>query len=437
MPDLSLKFWLGPLGDGKRIPSGRITLSDKPGRHDLVTDLPRQLFLQKNIDDNLNEQGMNLTSLEMWSVLTVDKQKFDPNDLPNILSGHGIKHTGVIVCSELGQVILRADLRILHEWVNSKQGQTWIKNLSLAKEVHPHPVEIIQHQAGGDLPWLSRTGLVRLHEIGYQGQKTRIAILDSGVDPNRLPILQSNSDRIVDFVEIDSNGVLIQDTDPNDAGIHGTMLSWIVANAAPQVELVVIKVLNGSPMNERGTIAQLSSGFNWLLENNQRLNVSAALVGLDVSRGAVIKSAIEIVSQMGILPIVSVGNRGPRESSGFKSSGGVLLVGCTDRDGTAWKFSSSSPDIAAPGTDIFVPIEIGQERKSNNVFNGTSFSAAIVAGLFACLESSSNTSLESKYIKNAIVEGASLKSKLSKKDKLLGWGEIDAMTALQRLQQKN
>lgn len=273
------------------------------------------------------------------------------------------------------------------------------------------------------------------------GKGIRVAILDSGVDythrvfggggPNdylkaygtngrKSPENKNRDDglfptkRVVEgydflgdeFLLVDEDGNATEQTwmkqvkpddDPIDAGGHGTAVANILVKHAKDVEVVAVKVCDGA----RCPDFALLQGIEFAVEKNcSVINVS---LGRPSTSGyySVIGAALDKAFQLGVLPVVAVGNNGnmPFVAGGLNIGPNVLSVAATiaHRKNTVPVVASYSsrgpgennaikPDVAAPGGRYHLATPGSNKAVS---VSGTSFAspraAAAAAKLFqAC-----------------------------------------------------
>jgi hypothetical protein len=117
------------------------------------------------------------------------------------------------------------------------------------------------------------------------------------------------------------------------------------------------------------------------------LNVSAGFYGLDQT----FQPDLDVLMQVGVLPIFAIGNRPLTSCSPGNLRAGVS-VGAVSEDGRLAPFSSRQsfhvepyqwnvPQLVAPGDKVWVAAAAGGYRQRS----GTSFAAPLVAGLAARL----------------------------------------------------
>lgn len=244
----------------------------------------------------------------------------------------------------------------------------------------------------------------------YTGRGIGIAFLDTGIFLHRDftdPIY-----RIAAFKDFIS-GL----SGPYDDNGHGTHIcgiaggSGIASNGrfsgiAPQCHFIVGKVLDASG---NGTIAAVTEGISWVIENRERLNIRVLniSIGAEDTEGAgessVLVKSVDAAWDCGLVVVVAAGNNGPKPMSVTTPgiSRKVITVGCSDDsrlvDMGGRKISNYSgrgptrscvikPDIVAPGSNIMSC----SNRKSFGQFtythrSGTSMATPIISGTAALL----------------------------------------------------
>lgn len=190
---------------------------------------------------------------------------------------------------------------------------------------------------------------------GFTGRGVKIAILDTGLDPDH-PDFRG---RIVNGADFSGEGA-------RDRNGHGTHVAGIAAGAgsryrgvAPSAGILVGKVLHN---DGSGMMSDVIAGLEWAVEQGaQVINLSLGSSGPCDGSDALSETCDLVVAQ-GIVVCVAAGNDGPWPST-IGSPGcarQVITVGAsTDRDGVA-RFSSrgptldgrTKPDILFPGEGI-------------------------------------------------------------------------------------
>ncbi len=230
--------------------------------------------------------------------------------------------------------------------------------------------------AGCEPPYIR----IRPDSQGYEGEGVKIALLDSGIDPDH-PDLRVNYRGGYDFVNLDP--------EPWDDNGHGTEVAGVLAAAedgfglvgvAPQAELYAVKVLGG---NAHGAISDVVKGLEWAIQHG--MDVVNMSLGTPEDSQA-LREAVRAAWAAGLVLIAPAGN----ESSGavlFPAAyPEVIAVSATTKADRLAPFSNFGPevDLAAPGEEIPTTYPGGRYRLAS----GTSFAAPHVAGAAALLISS-------------------------------------------------
>ncbi|MCR4404239.1 MAG: S8 family peptidase [Candidatus Acetothermia bacterium] len=220
---------------------------------------------------------------------------------------------------------------------------------------------------------------IRPNSQGYAGAGVRVALLDSGIDPEH-PDLRGSYIGGYDFV----NG----DSEPWDDNGHGTEVAGILAarengtgvvGVAPQAELLVVKILG---QDARGAISDVIRGLEWAVQRG------AEVVNLSLGTpedSPALREAVRAAWEAGLVLVAAAGN----ESGSVLYPAAypeVLAVSGIDRkDRLVWS-SNFGPevDLAAPGEELPTSYPRGRYRLAT----GTSFAAAHVTGTVALLISS-------------------------------------------------
>jgi len=236
--------------------------------------------------------------------------------------------------------------------------------------------------ASGDRPerlrWADR--LLRLPEVWRQtrGEKVRVAILDTGVDPDH-PDLE---DALVATKDFTGEGI-------EDLHGHGTHCAGIVAarandigfvGAAPLAGLVVGKVLRNSGS---GSLDWAAKGIDWAVAEG------ADIISLSLgsrSGSETLHRAVHRALAEGRIVVAAAGNSGAlfTNAIGYPGRyGSVLTVAAHDRQGQPSGFSSQGGEIdfMAPGQEIWSTYRQGGYAK----LSGTSMAAPFVAGVAALI----------------------------------------------------
>ena len=239
-----------------------------------------------------------------------------------------------------------------------------------------------------------------------RGQGTRVAVLDTGVEPEHPDL----AGKVAKFVEFDGKGKLVREGVPKawDADGHGTHVCGTIAGGrasgrwigvAPEAKLLVAKVLGKTG----GTDEQILKGMDWAVANGAEV-INMSLGGLSFEPGVLdtYTAAMIAARSAGVPVVVAIGNDGAQTSGSPGNDFFSLAVGAMDIEDRVAAFSAgrthiveetdsieakylpliySKPDLAAPGVHVYSCI--GKQRWEH--LNGTSMAAPHVAGALAVL----------------------------------------------------
>ncbi|WP_240338413.1 S8 family peptidase [Peribacillus alkalitolerans] len=232
-------------------------------------------------------------------------------------------------------------------------------------------------------------------ESGFTGKGVKVAVLDTGIDPNH-PDLANQIDEVKSFVP----GETADDVDGHGTHVASTVLGTGAASqgknkgVAPEARLLVGKVLDNTG---NGLDSWIIDGMEWAAHNAKIVNMS---LGGGASDGTdPLSQAVNRLSEeTGALFVISAGNKGIAGEGTIGSPGAAdaaLTIGAVDKTDKIAYFSSKGPrsgdmglkpDLSAPGVGI-VAARSGLTSGSGSYMSlsGTSMAAPHVAGAAAIL----------------------------------------------------
>jgi thermitase len=207
-----------------------------------------------------------------------------------------------------------------------------------------------------------------------------VAVIDTGIDlahPAFVGRLVS-SNQMWDFVDNDSVPQEIYVNSTSKGYGHGTSVAGIVAQVAPNVKIMPLRVLG--PDGSGDTDAVIAA-IDWAV------NHGADVVNLSLGTKylASLSSEINWATWKGVLMVCSAGNTGdtnvtfPASSSEYSSYWGDLTVGVgsTNLNDVKSSFSTyGDVEMTAIGENVFTPAPGNRVAK----WSGTSMAAPMVAG---------------------------------------------------------
>jgi major intracellular serine protease len=220
-----------------------------------------------------------------------------------------------------------------------------------------------------------------------KGKGIKVAILDTGCDTTH-PDLQERIIGGYNFTDDDnSNPDIYSDYNGHGTHVAGTIgaveNSIGVAGAAPEVSLLIVKVLNGQGSGQYDWIA---NGIHYAIEQNVDI-ISMSLGGPDDVQA--LHDAVKRAVDNQILVVCAAGNEGDgrdtTEELGYPAAyNEVISVGSVDFTRNSSEFSNSNRevDLAAPGENILSTYMGGQYAR----LSGTSMAAPHVSGGLALIK---------------------------------------------------
>ncbi|MFP7469484.1 S8 family peptidase [Niallia taxi] len=220
-----------------------------------------------------------------------------------------------------------------------------------------------------------------------KGKGIKVAILDTGCDTTH-PDLQERIIGGYNFTDDDnSNPDIYSDYNGHGTHVAGTIGAVEnndgVAGAAPQVSLLIVKVLNGQGS---GQYDWITNGIHYAIEQNVDI-ISMSLGGPDDVQA--LHDAVKRAVDNQILVVCAAGNEGDgretTEELAYPAAyNEVISVGSVDFTRNSSEFSNSNRevDLAAPGENILSTYPGGQYAR----LSGTSMAAPHVSGGLALIK---------------------------------------------------
>ena len=273
--------------------------------------------------------------------------------------------------------------------------------------------------------------------LGGTGRGVRIAIVDTGIDPNHPDL----AGRVVASTDLTGEG-------PHDGHGHGTHVAGIAAGSgaasggryrgvAPEALLYAAKVLGA---DGGGATSTVIAGLEWAADQQvQVVNLSLGSAGSSDGTDALSVACNTLVEQ-GIVVCVAAGNEGPNNYT-IGSPGAAeqpITVGACTLEGGVAQFSSRGPtaddrvkpDLLCPGVNITSCRAAGTRMGAvvddyYTTASGTSMATPFATGVAALLLES-NPGLTPAELK-ARLKRTAIDLKLNPYDQ--GAGQIDALRA--------
>ncbi|WP_328590754.1 S8 family peptidase [Gottfriedia acidiceleris] len=271
-------------------------------------------------------------------------------------------------------------------------------------------------------------------ESGYTGKGVKVAVLDTGIDPNH-PDLADQIDETKSFVP----GETADDVYGHGTHVASTVLGTGAASegknkgVAPEARLLVGKVLNNEGSGQESWIID---GMEWAAHNAKI--VSMSLGGRSSDGTDPMAQAVNRLSEeTGALFVIAAGNAGYEGSVGSPGTAdAALTIGAVDKTDQIAYFSSKGPrygdmglkpDLSAPGVDIVAArSSLSSGSGSYRSMSGTSMATPHVAGAAAILLQK-NPNWNGTQLKEALM---STSKKLDYSPYHIGSGRLDVPAAV-------
>jgi subtilisin family serine protease len=287
-------------------------------------------------------------------------------------------------------------------------------------------------------------------QFGTKGTGAKIAVLDTGVDPDHpdIDIAPEN------FAEFDEDGNIVEGAEPRDSDEHGTHVSGTATGGNDSGTAIGVApaatLLHGLVLpNGGGTFAQIIGGMQWAVENDADvINMSLGATGYFAEMIEPVRNA----EAAGTLVVSSAGNSGAGSTGSPGNVYDTFAVGASNESEAIADFSSGEeintdeawgtnapdtwprryivPDASAPGVDV-LSAEPGGEYQE---LSGTSMASPHVAGLVGLMASAAEDAFGPGDLKDALSTTAwKPEGELTDPDTRYGHGIVDAVRATSRV----
>ena len=304
----------------------------------------------KEIKDKIDNEQLSESDLDEFTSINADKTILKSN-LENAVKNNAVLEVKQSIDNLEAVEITRNDLEKLKQ-------VTEISEIILDR-----PVSLFIQES------MNLTKINNVKEQGYSGQGKKVCILDTGINYNLFGLELNNTIYGYDFVNDDDN--------PLDDNGHGTSVSNIILNIAPNSIIYSAKVINAQGI---GYSSDVLAGLQYCMNNN--VDVISFSIGSELSEGycdsdLVANKSNSAVDQ-GIYVVAATGNDASNNTRIPSCASKVTRVSSTNKNDNISSFSNINNiiDLLAPGEDINT-IDV---NGNNIVLSGTSLSSPFVTG---------------------------------------------------------
>jgi subtilisin family serine protease len=250
------------------------------------------------------------------------------------------------------------------------------------------------------------------------GQRVKVAVIDSGIDPNHPAVAGVAGGAAFDHDPAASGGVRVTEGQHADLFGHGTACAGIIRRLAPDAELYSVRVL-GRRLTGKGLV--FAAGMRWAIEHGMQV------VNLSLSTGkreyfALFHELADLAYFRGVMLVGAVNNvPAPSYPSQYASVFSVAANQHTDP--FAITYNPAPPvEFGAPGINLEVAWLDGRTVTAT----GNSFAAPHVTGLIARIlaKHPGLTPFEVKTILRACATNAIPSSTPAEPDQFGGSGRV-------------
>ena len=267
-------------------------------------------------------------------------------------------------------------------------------------DLYPNAVLLPQEEPLQEAQWgLAKVRAPAAWEVTQGRSAIVVAVMDTGTDlehPELEPRLWDNPGEVPgNGADDDGNGFVDDahgwdfrdgDSQPDDLGYHGTIMSGVLAAAidgqgvvgvAPGVKLMPLRVCDDICPD-----ADVIAGLAYAVDNGADvINISLGRAPLGGDLDAPLRQAVKAAGKAGVLVVAAAGNQAtdadenPLVPAAF-SGNTILSVAATDPDDLLASFSNwgdESVDLGAPGTNILSTTPLDYEpAPGHGSLSGTS-----------------------------------------------------------------
>jgi subtilisin family serine protease len=281
---------------------------------------------------------------------------------------------------------------------------------------------------------IPQIGANTVWDSGFTGKGIKVAVLDSGIDPNH-PDLSGQIEESKSFVP----GETVDDKHGHGTHVASTVLGTGAASegknkgVAPEARLIVGKVLNDAGS---GLDSWIIDGMEWASDNAKIVSMSLGSSEPSDGTDPMAQAVNRLSEEKGALFVIAAGNSGYEGAIGSPGAAdAALTIGAVDKADKIAYFTSKGPrygdkglkpDLSAPGVDI-VAARSGLSSGSGSYrsMSGTSMATPHVAGAAALLLQK-NPDWTGAQLKEALM---STSKKLNYSPYQIGTGRLDVPAA--------
>ena len=208
---------------------------------------------------------------------------------------------------------------------------------------------------------------------GATGKGVKVAVVDSGVDPNHPAVGPISGGVIVEWDPDAEGEVKLTEEAHEDLFGHGTACAGIIRKVAPECEIYSVRVL-GKLLTSKAVV--FAAGLKWAIDNGMHV----ANLSLSTNRKTYFGLFHEIVDDAYFhnMMLVSAINNEPEESYPSQYSTVFSVAAHMGQDPFAFDYNPTPPvEFGAPGINVDVAWKDGSTIKAT----GNSFAAPHIAGI--------------------------------------------------------